>query len=83
MRELLKEINMAVDDAGGQFKLADSEEYRRKYRNLLETTQEECPPSDESLRKKVQLGRLKHSKSRNFLERLVESPLFNIKLTHQ
>lgn len=71
MRDLLKEINIAVDDAGGQLKSMDSEKYRTKYRNLLEKAQEECPPPDESLRKKGQRGRLKRSKSRSLLERLV------------
>ncbi len=68
----MKEINIAVDDAGGQLKPADSEAYRKKYRDLLETAQGECPPPDESKRKKGQRGRLKRSKSRSLLERLVE-----------
>ena len=71
MRDLLKEINIAVDDAGGQLNQADSEEYRKKYRDLLEKAQIECPPPDESKRKKGQRGRLKRSKSRSLLERLV------------
>ena len=71
MRDLLKEINIAVDDAGGQLNQADSEEYRKKYRNLLEKNQVECPLPDESKRKKGQRGRLKRSKSRSLLERLV------------
>ena len=71
MRDLLKEINIAVDDAGGQLNQADSEEYRKKYRDLLEKAQVECPPPDESKRKKGQRGRLKRSKSRSLLERLV------------
>ena len=72
MRDLLKEINIAVDDAGGQLNPANSEEYRKKYRDLLETAQKECPPPDESKRKKGQRGRLKRSKSRSLLERLVD-----------
>ena len=72
MRDLLKEINIAVDDAGGKLNPADSEEYRKKYRDLLETAQEECPPPDESQRKEGQRGRLKRSKSRSLLERLME-----------
>ncbi len=72
MRDLLKEINIAVDDAGGKLNPAGSEEYRKKYRDLLETAQVECPPPDESQRKKGQRGRLKRSKSRRFLERLMD-----------
>ncbi len=72
MRDLLKEINIAVDDAGGQLKPADSENYRKRYQNLLETAQEKFSPPDESKRKKGQRGRLKRSKSRNLLERLVD-----------
>lgn len=72
MRDLLKEINIAVDDAGGELKPADSEKYREKYRDLLETAQVECPPPDESQRKKGQRGRLKRSKSRSLLERLMD-----------
>ena len=68
----MKEINSAVDDAGGQLKPADSESYRKKYRDLLETAQRECPPPDENKRKKGQRGRLKRSKSRSLLERLVD-----------
>ena len=52
MRDLLKEINIAVDDAGDQLNPADSEEYRKKYRNLLEKVQVEYPPPDESKRRK-------------------------------
>ena len=41
----------------------------KKYRNLLEKADSECPPPDESLRKGKR-GRLKRSKARNLLERL-------------
>jgi transposase len=69
-RELLLQINKAVDDAGGQLSEADSMKYRQKYRDLLEKAQKECPPPDENQRKGKR-GRLKRSKSRNLLERLV------------
>ena len=48
-----------------------AEKYKQKYRNLLEKAPKECPPPDESQRK-GKLGRLKRSKSRNLLERLVD-----------
>lgn len=71
VRDLLLQINMAVDDAGGQLTAAESMEYRQKYQNLLEKAQKECPPPDESQRKKKR-GRLKRSKARNLLERLMD-----------
>ena len=70
-RELLLQINKAVDDAGGQLSEADSIKYRQKYRDLLRKAQKECPPPDECQRKGKR-GRLKRSKSRNLLERLVD-----------
>ncbi len=69
VRDLLLQINEAVNDAGGCLKAADSMKYRQKYRNLLQRAQKECPPPDESQRK-VKRGRLKRSKARNLLERL-------------
>jgi len=71
IRELLLQINKAVDDAGGQLTAADSMKCRQRYRDLLEKAQKECPPPDESQRKGKR-GRLKRSKSRNLLERLVD-----------
>ena len=71
VRVLLLQINMAVDDAGGQLTAVESMEYRQKYQNLLEKAQKECPPPDESQRKKKR-GRLKRSKARNLLERLMD-----------
>ena len=70
MRDLLKEINVAVDDAGGCLKTADSNTFRKRYRDLLEQADKECPPPDESKREKGKRGRLKRSKARNLLERL-------------
>lgn len=72
VRELLLEINKAVDDAGGQLSTADSMAFKTKYRNLLKEGAKECPPPDETKRKKGQRGRLKRSKSRNLLERLID-----------
>jgi len=69
IRDLLLQINKAVDDAGGQLSTTDSMKYRQQYRDLLEKAEKECPPPDESQRKGKR-GRLKRSKSRNLLERL-------------
>ncbi len=71
MKDLLLQINQAVDDAGGRLEPVESKEYRQKYRDLLDKAQKECPPPDE--RKKVnKRGRTKRSKTRNLLERLVD-----------
>jgi transposase len=70
IRILLLQINMAVDDAGGQLLPADSMKFRQQYRDRLEKGQKECPPPDESQRKGKR-GRLKRSKARNLLERLI------------
>jgi len=69
IRDLLLQINKAVDDAGGQLPAADSMKYMQQYLDLLEKAKKECPPPDESQRKGKR-GRLKRSKSRNLLERL-------------
>lgn len=71
LRALLLEINAAVDNAGGQLDPQIGSQYRQKYKNLLERAQNKCPPPDENQRKGKR-GRLKRSKSRNLLERLIE-----------
>jgi transposase len=70
MQVLLLEINEAVNEAGGVLNTTQAETFRERYRQVLEAAQIECPPPDESQRKKGQRGRLKRSKSRNLLERL-------------
>jgi len=50
--------------AGGRVKMAESLEYRQKYRDLLDKAQNECPPPDES-KEKNKRGRTKRSKARN------------------
>ena len=69
MEALLDEINIAVKDSGGCLPAEESNEWRIKYRRLLEKGDEECPPPkpDPDVPKK---GRLARSKSRNLLERL-------------
>ena len=68
---LLLEINKAVDAAGGMLNTSEAEAFRKRYRQRLQEAETECPPPDESQRKKGQRGRLKRSKSRNLLERLI------------
>ena len=44
IRELLLQINKAVDDAGGRLTASDSMKLRQQYRDLMEQGQKECPP---------------------------------------
>lgn len=69
MQVLLLDIKKAVENAEGWFQQDEAELWRRRYRELLEKAETECPPPDESQRKGKR-GRLKRSKARNLLERL-------------
>jgi len=69
MKNLLLEINKAVDKAGGKLRKSQANDYLNRYRKILSDGDKECP---EPKRKKGQKGRLKRSKSRNLLERLRE-----------
>ena len=69
MSELLKEINTAVQSAGGRLETIESEYYRKRYRDLLREAEIECPAPDETKRK-GRRGKIARSKSRNLLERL-------------
>lgn len=71
MQNLLLEINTAVDAAGGKLNTPQADAFRERYRQLLKEAESVCPPPDESQRKKGQRGRLKRSKARNLLERLI------------
>jgi len=70
MKFLLK-LNQIVDRSGGQLTKKQSCYYRKRYKSLLIDAQKECPPP-EIKRKKGQRGRLKKSKPRNLLERLID-----------
>ncbi len=69
MKALLEEMNHAVDGAGGQLRMVESEKYRNKYMAILEKAEAECPPPDETQRNGKR-GRMKRTKARNLLERL-------------
>lgn len=71
MDKLLKAINQAVDEQGGVLDQEQSEYYRQKYRSLLATAQKECPAPERPPGKRKR-GRLKRSKARNLLERLID-----------
>jgi transposase len=68
MSVLLKEINTATHAAGGCLETAESEHYRKRYRELLREAELECPAPDETEKKKK--GKTARSKARNLLERL-------------
>ena len=70
MKALLIEISQAVNDAGDCLSSRVSATYRKKYLSILDSAQIECPPPDKSQRKGSR-GRLKRSRARNLLERLI------------
>ena len=70
-KSLLEEINRAVNDAGGLLEAGESGKYRQRYRSILKNAEAECPAPDETNRKGKR-GRVKRTKARNLLERLIE-----------
>jgi transposase len=66
---LLKEANEMVHGAGGCLDSATAEQYRVRYRELLQQAEMECP-APEPTPKNGKRGRTAKSKSRNLLERL-------------
>lgn len=68
MIALLKEINKATHEAGGRLETTESQHYRQRYRDILQDAEMECPPPDETEKKKK--GKTARSKARNLLERL-------------
>jgi len=71
MKNFLIRLNKKVDDAGGKLSKQQSGYYQKKYGLILDDANKECPaPTIE--RKPGQRGRMKKSKSRNLLERLIE-----------
>jgi transposase len=66
---LLKEANEMVHGAGGCLDSATAEQYRVRYRELLQQAELECP-APEPAPKNGKRGRTAKSKSRNLLERL-------------
>lgn len=69
MAALLLEINRVTQKAGGRLEVMESEHYRKRYRDLLQEAEKECPPPQETDRK-GRRGKIARSKSRNLLERL-------------
>jgi len=71
MQDWLLEAKAAVDEAGGALNKTQEGKYKKRYRAILAKAQIECPPPNEH-RKKGQRGRIKRSKARNLLERLIQ-----------
>ncbi len=71
MKTLLEEANCAVNNAGGLLEADEAEKYLQKYRNILRNAEAECPPPDETKRRGKR-GRIKRTRARNLLERLIE-----------
>lgn len=70
MQGFLVKLNKKVDTAGGALNKRQSEYYRKSYKRLLADAEKECPPP-KGKRKPGQRGRIKKTKSRNLLERLI------------
>jgi transposase len=70
MKTLLEQMNQAVHDAGGVLDKDKARRYRSRYRTVLKQAQIDCPAPAQS-QHKGKRGRVKRSKSRNLLERLI------------
>ncbi len=70
MKRLLEKMNIAVNQAGGVLTPLEAETWKVRYRELLNKAEIECPPPDKPT--EVKRGRIKRSKARNLLERLIE-----------
>nr|WP_221895141.1 IS66 family transposase [Bathymodiolus japonicus methanotrophic gill symbiont] len=69
MKRLLEKMNDAVNEAGGMLLHKEAEKWKVQYRELLGKAEIECPPPDKP--KEVKRERIKRSKARNLLERLI------------
>ena len=69
MHDLLREIHHEVSIEHGVLSAEKSDAYRRRYRELLQKAERECPPPD-TIKEPKKRGKIKRSKSRNLLERL-------------
>ena len=71
IKNFLIKLSEKVNVAGGALDEKRSNYYHKRYCFLLKETEKECPPP-EMKRKPGQRGRIKRSKSRNLLERLIK-----------
>lgn len=70
IKDLLLEINKAVNNTENPLKEEERAAYRKRYRDILEKGDIESPPPEKALDKPKKRGRIKKSKERNLLERL-------------
>ena len=70
MKQLLEKMNIAVNDSGGVLPHIEAEKWKVQYRELLGKAEIECPPPGKPT--EVKRGRIKRSKARNLLERLID-----------
>eukprot|EP01035_Chromulina_nebulosa_P059941 gene59941-82002_t len=74
MRTFLEELNVAVIEAGGVLSEEEAKPWFERYKKILEQDSKECPavkPSDSEPDAKKKRGKIKQSKSRNLLDRLI------------
>ena len=69
MKALLEIINRAVHQAGGVLNEIQNQRYKHYYHRLLKQADRECPAPTH--KEKGKRGRIKRSKARNLLERLI------------
>ena len=71
LQALLLEINQVTKKAGCQLSEVSASQYCQHYRTILEEGKKECPLPEPEANEKKRRGRVKKSKSRNLLERLI------------
>lgn len=71
MKNLLLEINEETKNSDGKLPPGKAKEYYEKYNAIIAVGQIECPPPEPPFDEKKKRGRVKKSKSRNLLERLM------------
>lgn len=70
MKQLVEKMNRAVNEAGGVLPDQEAAFWKEQYRALLNKAEIECPPPEKP--DKPTRGRIKRSKARNLLERLID-----------
>lgn len=73
LKDWLVEVNKKVDDGGGDLTFGQYRVLRKEYLGILEIGEQECPPPPEPKEGEAKKrGRIKRSKERNLLERLLK-----------
>ena len=71
MKDFLLSLNKRVDESGGCLRVKERKKYCKEYRDILKGGEKECPPPIRNETEKKR-GRIKKSKERNLLERLID-----------